>query len=596
MGEVWIGDATIGPAGLLTLVVLLAVATPAAAQQGSLSAVQVGQLTARAGEQFSGTVATFSHAQDPDPSHFTATILWGDGSSSAGVIACRSCQGQPPQFEVRGTHTWAGAGDYPVSVTVTYPPDQATSTGQGSAHVVAQDQQPPPAQTPAESTPPPAGLPVPEGRSFSATAHQPFSGVVAAVPAGTPVKLIVIDWGDGTKSAGAADGDGNISGSHTFAKAGLHQVTTTVTGPLGSSVASSNARVNLPDPPRECVTKVAFAKLSAVGTCILKIDDNTWETKGDLRVRVNGIDIEPVGTARIRFLKKSLRLTSIGKVIVRAGPVTLYTGVLKLDAQADIPGGFNVSVKAEIAGFPIEGGVAVRFKPDPTTSDYGATLDVHLGLPALFGGFTGDVGLRLSNQDGLVLDKLRLEVASVYLGALHVQNLFVDYRRIGNEWRGGAKPLAAQRRRAQRFAAAARAGRDVPRRQAHQHRRHPELPQPGRCGRQRRVPQLDRLPARDVAVALPGQRPVLDGQRRRQDARAHQRVDVHRLRPSGRALHRTRRRARQAADVHQHGVPRRGHRHPRRALRPRRRLPALRRPRDTPSWPASSTTSCSRAW
>ena len=80
----------------------------------------------------------------------------------------------------------------------------------------------------------------------------------------------------------------------------------------------------------------------------------------------------------------------------------------------------------------------MRFKPDPTTSDYGATLDVHLGLPALFGGFTGDVGLRLSNQDGLVLDKLRLEVASVYLGALHVQNLFVDYRRIGNEWRGGA--------------------------------------------------------------------------------------------------------------------------------------------------------------
>jgi hypothetical protein len=82
--------------------------------------------TGPAGSTVGGTVATIT---DPNtsatPSAYSATIDWGDGSSSAGTIA-----GGNGAFNVTGSHAYAAGGTYPIAVTIT-----SVGTSQGSSTV-----------------------------------------------------------------------------------------------------------------------------------------------------------------------------------------------------------------------------------------------------------------------------------------------------------------------------------------------------------------------------------------------------------------------------------------------------------------------------
>lgn len=63
---------------------------------------------------FSGTLATFTDGNpSPTLSDFSATIDWGDNTSSSGAIAANGAA-----FDVSGTHTYANLGPYTVSVQV----------------------------------------------------------------------------------------------------------------------------------------------------------------------------------------------------------------------------------------------------------------------------------------------------------------------------------------------------------------------------------------------------------------------------------------------------------------------------------------------
>jgi hypothetical protein len=83
-------------------------------------------LTGSTGGGTSGTVATIT---DPDasatPGAYSATINWGDGSSSVGTIT-----GGNGAFTVAGSHSYATAGKFPVAVTIT-----SLSTNLGSSTV-----------------------------------------------------------------------------------------------------------------------------------------------------------------------------------------------------------------------------------------------------------------------------------------------------------------------------------------------------------------------------------------------------------------------------------------------------------------------------
>jgi hypothetical protein len=91
-------------------------------------------ITATAGQSFSATVATFT---DSNPaiaaSGLTATINWGDGTTSAGTVT-----GSDGSFAVTGSHTYSGAGSDTVAVTLSEdPPGTASATADSTATVSA---------------------------------------------------------------------------------------------------------------------------------------------------------------------------------------------------------------------------------------------------------------------------------------------------------------------------------------------------------------------------------------------------------------------------------------------------------------------------
>jgi hypothetical protein len=77
---------------------------------------------------FTSTVLTFTDANvKPDGKDFTAVITWGDGSSSTETVANGGITGTTT-FSVTGTHTYASAGNYNLSIQVTDVGGSTTST------------------------------------------------------------------------------------------------------------------------------------------------------------------------------------------------------------------------------------------------------------------------------------------------------------------------------------------------------------------------------------------------------------------------------------------------------------------------------------
>jgi hypothetical protein len=106
--------------------VVMAAAVGIAGALGNATGVD---FSATAGEQFTGAVARFSDIE-PGAVGFSATIDWGDGTpASAGTFASQGlCPDVPDQtcYEVHGTHTYAAAGSYAVTTSISTGPDQPT--------------------------------------------------------------------------------------------------------------------------------------------------------------------------------------------------------------------------------------------------------------------------------------------------------------------------------------------------------------------------------------------------------------------------------------------------------------------------------------
>jgi len=72
-------------------------------------------VAATAGVSFTGPVATFVESDASfTPSDYTASINWGDATSSAGTVS-----GGSGAFTVTGSHVYAAGGPYTITVTVT---------------------------------------------------------------------------------------------------------------------------------------------------------------------------------------------------------------------------------------------------------------------------------------------------------------------------------------------------------------------------------------------------------------------------------------------------------------------------------------------
>jgi hypothetical protein len=169
----------------------------------------------------------------------SATITWGDGTTSAGTSDGSS--------GIQGTHTYAEEGSYSGSVTYAYtvarPCSGATQT------------------TSFQATVHDASL-TGSGRNIAGTAGQSLSAVVAHIddanPNGTADDFTAqINWGDGTTSPGSvsavAGGGFDVTGTHTYAAAGNYPVNTSITDIGANSItATSTAQIAAPaaQPPR----------------------------------------------------------------------------------------------------------------------------------------------------------------------------------------------------------------------------------------------------------------------------------------------------------------------------------------------------------
>ncbi|HEY1591105.1 MAG TPA: PKD domain-containing protein [Solirubrobacteraceae bacterium] len=203
-------------------------------------------VSATEGQPFSGTVATVT---DPDTSatasEYSATINWGDGSSSAGTIS-----GTAGNFTVSGDHTYAEEGSYTVTTTIT-DVDNTSNTATATSTATVAD---------AALTAAGAAVTGVEGASASNTV-----ATFTDANAGAPVSdfTVTIDWGDGTTSAGTVSGSGGkftVSGTHAYAEEGTYTVKVSIKDDGGSTAAATDT------------AKVSDAPLTATASAIHPVE------------------------------------------------------------------------------------------------------------------------------------------------------------------------------------------------------------------------------------------------------------------------------------------------------------------------------------
>jgi hypothetical protein len=190
-------------------------------------------------------VATFTDTAGPSAapaSSYTATIAWGDGTSSPGVVADDGTGG----FLVSGSHTYDEGGSYPITVTVTRPGlDPASASDQidvVSAPLSAVGGR---ALTASEGT----SL----GTSVNPQAPQPVlvATFLDADPGPQAITnyTVRIDWGDGTSSNGelapASGGGYAVSADHTYDEGGSYIFRVFISEPGGNTATVTGvARVS----------------------------------------------------------------------------------------------------------------------------------------------------------------------------------------------------------------------------------------------------------------------------------------------------------------------------------------------------------------
>ena len=175
-----------------------------------------------------GRVATFT---DTDTSataaDYSATIDWGDGTTSSGTIS-----GGSGSFTVDGSHTYADEGSYTITVTISVVSDPSNSaTVTDSASI-------------ADAALTAGALTLTGGTEGAGTTNASF-GFTDGNATATPADFnATIDWGDGTTSPGTVSGGGGsftVSGDHQYAEEGPYKVTVSVVDDGGSTTSAAGA-------------------------------------------------------------------------------------------------------------------------------------------------------------------------------------------------------------------------------------------------------------------------------------------------------------------------------------------------------------------
>jgi hypothetical protein len=170
-------------------------------------------------------------------SEYSATVDWGDGSTSSGAVVhtstalLGSCN-----YDVTASHTYAEAGSYTYDVTIDGP---GGTLDAGTATATIAD------------APLNAG-----GIDFSATRNTSFTTTVATfADANSLAKAgdftAAISWGDGSTSAGAitpVPGGFAVAGTHTYAATGSFKFSVAIQSAGGSQTSAGATATILATP------------------------------------------------------------------------------------------------------------------------------------------------------------------------------------------------------------------------------------------------------------------------------------------------------------------------------------------------------------
>jgi uncharacterized repeat protein (TIGR01451 family) len=189
----------------------------------ALTASSAGTIRPVEGAGFSVLVATFSDANpESSATDFTASIDWGDGTSSSGTVS----SGPNSGFDVMGSHTYTQEGARQVVVAVL---DRGGSSASATSAVIVTD---------AALTATGVTLHTIEG-GVDGGIH----GVVATFHDADPFAAAGefgagIDWGDGNSSHGTLTGSGGdfqVSANHNYDHLGSFSVSIMILDPGGST-------------------------------------------------------------------------------------------------------------------------------------------------------------------------------------------------------------------------------------------------------------------------------------------------------------------------------------------------------------------------
>jgi VCBS repeat-containing protein len=262
------------------------------------------------------TVATFSDTDATQAaSTFTASINWGDGTTTSGIIS-----GANGSFTVSGGHVYADEGQNTATVTV-------TSTFAGtqlslSGTVAVSD---------ALLTATPGTISGTEGTAINPT--------VATFTDANPNATLsdfsaMINWGDGSVTPGTvvaqAGGGFAVQGGHTYAEEGHCQTTVTVDD-IGGSTTTTVSTTAIVDPPvvanpdSNGVAKGQTVSVSATKGVLANDSD-----PDDLTVEAVDGRTQAVGNT-IEGKYGSLTLNADGSYVYKADPGSLPSQIVAQD-------------------------------------------------------------------------------------------------------------------------------------------------------------------------------------------------------------------------------------------------------------------------
>jgi len=225
-------------------------------------------------------VATFNDSTAGDTaSSFTASIAWGDGTTTSGSVVGGP---SPGTFTVEGGHTYTDEGNDTAVVTLTRPSDASTASVSGPVAVAEADSL--------------TGT----GTTVNANANSAFSGTVATFTDTDTANVAsdftaTINWDDGTTSAGTVSGSNGsftVMGSHTYAAPGQDFIKVTLADDApGTATATATTTANIAARMLAGTMVLASATeataLSNTTTVATFTDTDTSDMAGDFAATIN---------------------------------------------------------------------------------------------------------------------------------------------------------------------------------------------------------------------------------------------------------------------------------------------------------------------